>query len=98
MRYDFGAESSRPASSLRTLRTHQSPSEWQHSLPACLLSFDRAGLAPAGFLQEVSPSHLWFPLFQVFLARSLRCPRFVSKSFTCSWYWPMTVGASCTST
>jgi hypothetical protein len=46
--------------------THQSPSEWQHSLPACLLGFDRAGLAPAGFHQEVSPSHLRFPLFQVF--------------------------------
>src|SRR5262245_11290988 len=65
MRHDFGAESSRPASLLCTLRTHQSPSEWQHSLPACLLGFDRTGLAPAGFHQEVSPSHLRFPLFQV---------------------------------
>jgi transposase InsO family protein len=46
--------------------THQSPSEWQHLLPACLLGFDRTGLAPAGFHQEVSPSHLRFPLFQVF--------------------------------
>ena len=66
MRHDFGAESSRPASLLCTLRTHQSPSEWQHSLPACLLGVDRAGLAPAGFHQEVSPSHLRFLLFQVF--------------------------------
>ena len=66
MRHDFGAESSRPASLLCTLRTHQSPSEWQHSLPACLLGFDRTGLAPAGFHQEVSPSHLRLPLFQVF--------------------------------
>jgi hypothetical protein len=33
--------------------------------PACS-AFDRAGLAPAGFYQEVSPSHLRFPLFQVF--------------------------------
>src|SRR5215471_8140869 len=65
MWHDFGAESSRPASLLCTLRTHQSPSEGQHSLPACLLGFDRAGLAPAGFHQEVSPSHLRFPLFQV---------------------------------
>jgi hypothetical protein len=73
---------------------HKLEQNWQHSLPACLLSFDRAGLAPAGFLQEVSPSHLWFPLFQVFVARSLRCPHFVSKSFTCSWYWPITVVAS----
>src|SRR5215475_7773109 len=64
MRHDFGAESSRPASSLCTLRTHQSPSEWQHSLPACLLGFDRTGLSPVGLHQEVSPSHLQFPLFQ----------------------------------
>jgi hypothetical protein len=34
---DFGADSSRPASSLCTLRTHWSPNEWQHSLPACPL-------------------------------------------------------------
>ena len=51
----FGAESSRPASLLCTLRTHQSPGEWQHSLPVCLLDCDRAGLSPAGFHQEVSP-------------------------------------------
>jgi hypothetical protein len=36
-RNDFGAESSRPAYSLCTLRTRQSPNEWQHSLPACPL-------------------------------------------------------------
>ena len=54
----FGAESSRPASLLCTLRTHQSPGAWQHSLPACLLDSDRAGLTPAGFRQEVSPFHL----------------------------------------
>ena len=35
---DFGAESSRPATLLCTLRTHQSPGEWQHSLPACWLA------------------------------------------------------------
>ena len=62
----FGAESSRPASLLCTLRTHQSPGEWQHSLPACLLDSDRAGLTPAGFHQEVSPFHLRFLLFQTF--------------------------------
>src|SRR5262245_2462701 len=65
MRYDFGAESSRPTSSLCTLLTHRSPGEWQHSLPACLLSFSWAGLSPAGFHQEVSPSHLQFLLFQI---------------------------------
>ncbi len=62
----FGAESSPPASSLCTLHTHQSPGEWQHSLPACLLDCDRAGLTPAGYPQEVSPSHLQFLLFQAF--------------------------------
>jgi hypothetical protein len=44
---DFGAESSRPASSLCTLRTHQSPGEWQHSLLTCLLDFGQTGFAPA---------------------------------------------------
>src|SRR6516164_174403 len=29
--------------------THQSPGEWQHLLPTCLLGFRRAGLPPAGF-------------------------------------------------
>jgi hypothetical protein len=62
----FGAESSRPASLLCTLRTHWSPGEWQHSLPAYLLDSDRAGLTPAGFHQEVSPFHLRFLLFQAF--------------------------------
>ena len=62
----FGTEPSRPASLLCTLRSHQSPGEWQHSLPACLLDCDRAGLAPAGFHQEVSPLHLRFLLFQAF--------------------------------
>jgi hypothetical protein len=38
----FGADSSRPASSLCTLRTHQLPDEWQHSLSACLLAFGRS--------------------------------------------------------
>src|SRR5258708_3179427 len=42
------------------------PVEWQHSLPVCLLDCDRAGLTPAGFHQEVSPSHPRFLLFQAF--------------------------------
>ncbi len=46
--HDFGAESSRPATLLSTLRTHQSPGEWQDSLLICLLDFDQAGFAPAG--------------------------------------------------
>jgi hypothetical protein len=44
---DFGAESSRPASLLSTLRTHQSPGEWQDSLLIYLLDFDQTGFAPA---------------------------------------------------
>jgi hypothetical protein len=43
-----GAESSRPASLLSTLRTHQSPGEWQNSLLTCLLDFNQAGFTPAG--------------------------------------------------
>src|SRR6516165_3940663 len=69
----FGAESSRPASSLCTLRTHQSPGGRQHSLPACVLRFGRAGLAPAGFHQEVSPSHFRFLLFHA-------CPSAITVS------------------
>ena len=42
----FGAESSRPASWLCTLRTHQSPCEWQHSLPACMLALAVRDLHP----------------------------------------------------
>jgi hypothetical protein len=42
------------------------PVNVQHSLPACLLDCDRAGLSPAGFHQEVSPSHRRFLLFQTF--------------------------------
>jgi len=45
---DFGAEPSRPATLLSTLRTHQSPDEWQDSLLTCLLDFDQAGFTPAG--------------------------------------------------
>ena len=83
MRHDFGAESSRPASLLCTLRTHQSPSEWQHSLPACLLGVDRAGLTPAGFHQEVSPSHLRFPLFQVFPSAIFTVPTLAFGTLYC---------------
>ena len=42
----FGAESSRPASLLCTLRTHQSPGEWQHLLSACVLALAVRDLHP----------------------------------------------------
>ena len=49
---DFGAESSRPASLLCTLRTHQSPGEWQHSLPACLLTLAGRDLHPLDSIKK----------------------------------------------
>src|SRR6266576_905568 len=51
---DFRAESSRPASLLCTLRTHQSPGEWQHSLPACSLALAGRDFHPLDFFK-------WFP-------------------------------------
>jgi len=55
----FGAESSRPASLLCTLRTHQSPGEWQHSLPDCLLGSDRGrDRAEARALDQERSSHV----------------------------------------
>jgi len=55
-RDDFGAESSRPASLLCTLRTHQSPGEWQHSLPACSLALTGRDFHPLDSIE-------WFHLF-----------------------------------
>src|ERR1700724_698422 len=52
---DFGAETSRPTSLLCTLRTHQSPGEWQHSLPARLLALAGRDSHPLDFIK-------WFPL------------------------------------
>ena len=55
-RDDFGAEPSRPASLLCTLRTHQSPGEWQHSLPACSLALTGRDFHPLDSIE-------WFHLF-----------------------------------
>ena len=57
----FGAESSWPASLLCTLRTHQSPGEWQHSLSACVLALAMRDLHPLDSIKGFSPSHLRFP-------------------------------------
>src|SRR5438874_12941453 len=57
---DFGAESSRPASLLCTLRTHQSPGEWQHSLPACLLALTGRDSHPLDFIKQFHLLHFWF--------------------------------------
>ncbi len=58
---DFGAESSRPASLLCTLRTHQSPGEWQHSLPACSLALARRDFHPLDFFKWFPPPSLLVP-------------------------------------
>ena len=63
---DFGAESSRPASLLCTLRTHQSPGEWQHSLPACSLALAGRVLHPLDFIKWFHLLHYWFLLFHAF--------------------------------
>src|SRR6266446_3115942 len=58
---DFGAESSRPASLLCTLRTHQSPGEWQHSLPACSLALAGRDFHPLDFFKWFPPPSLLVP-------------------------------------
>ena len=65
----FGAESSRLASSLSTLRTLRSPGEWQDSLLTCLLDFGQAGFSPARLGQEVSLTRHQILLFQIYLTR-----------------------------
>src|SRR6201981_3202617 len=65
----FGAESSRPASLLCTLRTHQSPGEWQHSLPVCLLALAGRDLHPLDFGKWFPLLHCWFLHFHAFPAR-----------------------------
>src|SRR6266446_1735384 len=63
---DFGAESSRPASLLCTLRTHQSPGEWQHSLPACSLALTGRDFHPLDFFKWFPLLHFWFLHFHAF--------------------------------
>ena len=58
---NFGAESSRPASLLCTLRTHQSPGEWQHSLPACSLALAERDFHPLDFFRWFPPPSLLVP-------------------------------------
>src|SRR6266446_8918367 len=72
---DFGAESSRPASLLCTLRTHQSPGEWQHSLPACSLALTGRDLHPLDFLEWFPFMSFQFPHFHAFPARSVGASR-----------------------
>src|SRR2546427_5288806 len=46
-----------------TLRTHQSPSEWQHSLPACLLALTGRDFHPLDFIKQFHLLHFWFLRF-----------------------------------
>jgi hypothetical protein len=70
---DFGAESSRPASLLCTLRTHQSPGEWQHSLPACSLALAGRDSHPLDFIKWFPLLHYWFLHFHVYPSAICRC-------------------------
>src|SRR5207253_2679802 len=54
---NFGADPSRPAALLSTLRTHRSPGEWQDSLLTCLLDFSQVGLAPSVLDEFDHPLH-----------------------------------------
>src|ERR1700730_9488795 len=63
---DFGAEPSRPASLLSTLRTHQSPGEWQDSLPACSLALAGRDSHPLDFIKWFPLFHCWFLHFHAF--------------------------------
>jgi len=69
---DFGAEPSRPASLLCTLRTHQSPDEWQHSLPACSLALTGRDLHPLDFIRWFPLLHFWFLHFHAYPSATYR--------------------------
>jgi hypothetical protein len=72
---DFGAEPSRPASLLCTLRTHQSPGEWQHSLPACSLALAVRDSHPLDFIKWFPLLHCWFLHFHASPSATYRKPR-----------------------
>src|SRR6266550_2297357 len=75
---DFGAEPSRPASLLCTLRTHQSPGEWQHSLTACSLALAARDSHPLDFIKWFPLIHCWFLHFHAYPSATHRylCLRF----------------------
>ncbi len=59
------------AASLAALRfgTHQSPGEWQHSLPACSLALTGRDLHPLDINKWFPLFHFWFLHFHAFPAR-----------------------------
>src|SRR5260370_41119768 len=71
---DFGAEPSWPASLLCTLRTHQSPGEWQHSLPACSLALAGRDSHPLDFIKWFPLLHYWFLHFHAYPSATQRAP------------------------
>ena len=69
---DFGAVPSRPASLLCTLRTHQSPDDWQHSLAARSLALAVRDLHPLDFIKWFPLLHYWFLHFHAFPSATYR--------------------------
>ena len=55
--------------------THQSPGEWQHSLPACSLALTGRDLHPLDFIK-------WFPLLHSWFLRFHACPSATQRSLT----------------
>ena len=64
----FGAESSRPASLLCTLRTHQSPGEWQHRFRSVCSTVTERDFHPLDSIKKFHRSSR-FLLFQTFPQR-----------------------------
>jgi len=98
--FDFGAESSRPASLLCTLRTHRSPGEWQHVLPACWLALAGRDSHP---LDSTKRFH-WLisaPPLPSFSQRDMRvnskCAHHVRPPLPRSEAWPERVAGARTS-
>ena len=56
-------------------RTHQSPSKWQHSLPACSLALTGRGFHPLDF-------HKWFPLLRYWFLHFHAYPSATQRSLT----------------
>src|SRR5215813_5944552 len=78
-----GAESSRPASLLSTLRTHQSPGEWQDSLPACSLALTGRDLHPLDFIRWFPLLHFWFLHFHAYPSATYRELPLYQSAFLC---------------
>src|SRR2546430_108657 len=63
----------------RSLHTHQSPGEWQHSLPACSLALTGRGSHPLDFIKWFPLLHCWFLHFHAYPSATYRKPRLARK-------------------